>query len=449
MLRALRSSFLLAVAVTLCGCIVVPYEASEGSVGPRTEVAATVPDSIVTGKTTRAEVLQSQGKPDGEGEGDDWFVYSSTFKNSGLGLFFCFAANYTVGCGDARRQVWDYRRLVLRFDAAGVVSAAYVNSASCVRWTGADRSPVPCLDLLGGDLRHEDALALIQKGKQVLATYEDVRWPADQDNDCTFYGHMAVAQDSLYFVAGPASPFNRRHGQVNPARCPEPDSVVVFDDADITDVAIVEGIGGHQAVKLSRQDGSHFTYQFLAPDEPSDSSFGRAIAIAGAIFHPDGGDAEDDKVDEATLAHATELAADIQKATGKAPDRFGGLSTPAEGGPRTYDHIRWCSGWDPPNMPIVERQIPCVQPKDGYLILTATGFMFQLADAGDGVAGLVAGQYADIRSVSIRDSGRWGSYSHWVVVETKDGQIDAFDPGDSDRKIEINSLMQSHLPKQP
>ncbi len=448
MLRVFKSSFVFAAAIYLSSCIVVPYEAPEGHMGPRTDVPAAVPDGIVKGKTTRAEVLQTEGKPDGEGAGDDWFVYSSTSKQSGLGLFFCAAVNYTVGCGDARRQVWDYRRLVVRFDAAGVVADAHVDSASCVRWTRNSGVPVPCLDLLGNDLRHEDALATIEKGKPVLATYEGVRWPADQVNDCTFYGKLVVTQDALYFVSGEFSPINRYHYLMNPAACPEPYRVVTFEDAEIADLAVVEGMGGNQAVKLSRKDGSHFTFQFLVVDKPADSVIGEATKIAGAFVQPRR-DAGGDKVDEATSAQATDLAADIKQATGAAPDNFGGLDPATEAGARTYDQMRWCSGWAPPTMPLVETQTPCEQPKEGYLILTATGFMFQLADAGDGLNGLVAGQYADMKSVDIRDSGRWGSYSHWVVVETKDGEIDAFDPGDSDRKIEINSLMQSHLPKEP
>jgi len=417
-MRVLKSGFLFAAVVSLSGCIVVPYEAPQGTVGPRTDVPAAVPDSIVKGKTTRAEVLAVEGKPDGEGS--DWFVYSATAKESGLGLFFCFATKDTAGCGDARRQVWDYRRLVVRFDAVGVVSDVHADSASCLRWTGDFQPPVPCLDLLGGDLRRADTLATLQ-GKQVLTTYESVRWPADQENDCTFYGKLVVAQDALYFVAGPASPLDMRMGLVDPARCPEPDGAVAFDDAEIADLALVKGMSGDQAIKLSRKDGSHLTFQFYAKSED-----------------------EDEKT-----AHAIEVADDIKKVTGRTPDSFGGLSTAADGGARTYEHVRWCSGWNPPSIPIVERQIPCERPKDGYLILTATGFMFQLADAGDGLKGLVAGEYMDMRSVSIRDSGRWGSYSHWVAVETKDGQIDAFDPDDSDRRKEIAAILQSHLPKSP
>lgn len=425
--RVLKFSLLFAAAVSLSGCLIVPYEAPQGSVGPRQDVPAAVPDTIVKGKTTRDEVLRDEGKPDFQGDAADWFVYASASKESGLGLFFCAAANSNAGCGDARRQVWDYRRLVVRFDAAGVVSDVHVDSASCLRWTRNYGSPVPCLDLRGDDLRREDALATVEKGKNVLTTYQSVRWPADQENDCTFYGELIVTQAALYFVADTTSPVDRKLDQVDPARCPEPDSVVSFDDAEIADLTLVKGMSGDRTVKLSRKDGSHLSFQFL-PEEEYD---------------------EDDRLSGATWTDSNQLAEDIKKAIGKAPESFGGLTPAAGGVPRTYDQIRWCSGWDPPTIPIVERQIPCERPKDGYLILTATGFMFQLADAGDGLKGLVAGEYADMRSVGIRDSGLLGSYSHWVVVETKDGEIDAFDPGDSDRKIEINSILQSHLPKPP
>jgi hypothetical protein len=381
----------------------------------------------VKGKTTRAEVLQVEGTPDGQGDGADWFVYSSTSKQSGFGLFFCAAGGNNIGCGDVRRQVWDYRRLVVRFDAAGVVKDAHVDSASCLLWTRDFGTPLPCLDLRGDDLRREDALATVQEGK-LLATYPSVRWPMDQENDCNFYGKLIVTQDALYLVADAGSPFNRRSDRVDPALCPEPESVVAFDYAEITDVALVTVDGNHQAIKLSRKDGSHLTYQFY-------------------VNQGDEGDGPAD--DTSTRADAPEIAEDIEKAAGKLPDSFGGLDTEAEGVPKTYGHIRWCSGWDPPTIPLLERQIPCERPKDGYLILTATGFMFQLADAGDGLSGLVSGEYADMRTVGIRDSGLFPSYSHWVVVETRDGQVDAFDPDDSDRKIEINGILQSHLPKVP
>ena len=438
-MRVPGSIAVLAAALLLSGCIVVPYKAPQGyQDGSRTDLAAAVPDSIVKGKTTRDQVLQDMGKPDSQGP--DWFIYSSTSKQSGLGLFFCAATKYQIGCGDARRQVWDYRRLVLRFDAAGVVSEARVDSASCVQWERGYREPVPCLDLRGDDLRREDALAKVQASGQLLATFTDVRWPADVESDCVFYGRLMVGQDAIYFVADVGSPFDKAHQPVDPARCPEPDTTVSFDDAEIADIALVRGFSDDDAVKLSRKDGSHFTWQFLT-DNGDGFHFGTLIHL----------DRESDEatVDDASLAHATELAADIQKATGKPPAAFGGLGYPVEGGPRTYDHVRWCSGWDPPSMALIENQLPCSHPKDGYLVLTADGFMFQLADAGDGVNGLVAARFGDIRSVDIRDSGHWGSYSHWVVVETKDGEIDAFDPDYSDAREEISSIIQAHLIKAP
>jgi len=436
-MRVVRSVLLFATVLNFGGCIVVPYEASQGTVGTRTDVPATVPDSIVKGKTSRAEVLQQEGKPDGEGA--DWIVYSSTAKESGLGLFFCFASRTTVGCGDARRQVWDYHRLVVRFDALGVVSSAHVDSASCIHWTNDFKPPAPCLDLRGDDLQREDTLAAIQKGKQVLATFQDVRWPADEENDCVFYGQLIVTQDALNFVAELGSPYDRDHHPVDPAGCPEPDNTVAFEDTEIADIAVVDGFSGHQAVKLSRKDGSHFTYQFLT-DEGGGFHF--VTLVDPANKH------DEAKVDDDTSAHATELAADIQKATGSAPVAFGGLNGTDDTVttvPRTFDHVRWCSGWDPPTMALVQRQIPCSRPKDGYLVLTDSGFMFQLADAGDGVNGLVADPYTDIQSEELRDSGHWGSYSHWVVVTKKDGEIDAFDPDYRDAREEIDALMQAHL----
>jgi hypothetical protein len=335
--------------------------------------------------------------------------------------------------------VWDYRRLVVRFDTAGVVSEARVDSASCVQWARGFREPVPCLDLRGDDLRREDALASIETGKQVLATFPDVRWPTDQDNDCLYYGKLIVTQDGLYFVADAGSPFSHTHDPVDPARCPEPYSTVSFDDAEIVDLALVKGMSDYRSVKLSRKDGSHFTFQFLS-DDGSGFHFGALVRTRPV---------DEAEVDDSAFPHATELATDIQKAAGRAPDAFGGLTEPVEGGPRTYDHVRWCSGWSPPTVALVQNQLPCSRPKDGYLVLTATGFMFQLADAGDGVNGLVAAKYAEVRSVDVRESGLWGSYSHWVVVETADGEVDAFDPDDSDRREEINSIIQSHLPKAP
>jgi len=437
-MRLRKFGLLVAAALSLSGCIVVPYKAPEGTVGARAEVAATVPADVVPGKT-RDQVLQAEGKPDGEGEGANWFVYSSTAKESGLGLFFCAVGNYNMGCGDARRQVWDYRRLVVRFDAAGLVSDARVDSASCLRWTGDFKAPVPCLDLRGDDLRRADAVAAAEKGKQVIATFQDVRWPADEDNDCVYYGKLILAQGSLLFVASADSPYDRNRVQVDPTRCPEPESVVSFDDAEIADLSLVKGMADDRSVKLSRKDGSHFTWQFISDD-------GKGFHFSALV---PGHNADYSKVDDdLTREDAAELTTDIQKVTGKAPDAFGGLDDPSQGGPRTFDRVRWCSGWEPPTVALVQSQLPCAKPKDGYLILTDSGLLFQLADSGDGVNGLVSAMYEDIRSADIRESGLLGSYSHWVVVETKDGEVDAFDPDDSDSREAINVIISSHLAQQ-
>jgi hypothetical protein len=114
----------------------------------RRNVGDSVPDFIVAGKTTRADVLIALGEPDGAAEGGEQFVYTSV---RGRGGFFFFSVR---GGFDFEKRT--YRRLVILFDDAGTVKNSRLEVASCLgsdqyRESGPDVHS-QCVDVAGRDL---------------------------------------------------------------------------------------------------------------------------------------------------------------------------------------------------------------------------------------------------------------------------------------------------------
>ena len=119
----------------------------------RRNVGESVPDFIVAGKTTRADVLIGLGEPDGATEGGEQFVYTSV---RGRGGFFFFSLR---GSFDLEKR--SYRRLVILFDDAGVVKNSRLEVASCLgsdqyRESGPDEHS-QCVDMTGRDLPPVDS----------------------------------------------------------------------------------------------------------------------------------------------------------------------------------------------------------------------------------------------------------------------------------------------------
>jgi hypothetical protein len=126
--------------------------------GSRQNVGERLPDFIVEGATRRAEVLMRMGEPDGRGPGDRWFAYGSRYNEGGV-LFVAGGAGGVAGAGAESIR---YRRIVIRFDDQGVVTAAGLVERACVNTMVALGSTIgsspPCLDVAADGARVEAAL---------------------------------------------------------------------------------------------------------------------------------------------------------------------------------------------------------------------------------------------------------------------------------------------------
>jgi outer membrane protein assembly factor BamE (lipoprotein component of BamABCDE complex) len=127
-IRAFAVSVLLALSVVLAGCpIPIPGGDSAGS---RQNISDQTPDFIVSGQTTRAEVVLALGEPDAVTANGVQFLYTRSRSKGGV-LFVWVAPGYGGGAGAVPVARMTYRRLAVSFDEAGVVTSARIESASC------------------------------------------------------------------------------------------------------------------------------------------------------------------------------------------------------------------------------------------------------------------------------------------------------------------------------
>jgi hypothetical protein len=184
-------------AILLCaplsGCLVLPVPVPTAA-GPhassRTNVGASVPESMVVGQTTRTQVLLALGEPDGHAADDSWFVYGAVERRGGLrwALVVAVGAGYGGGAGGAwPLDSWDSsRRLTIRFNENGIVSGASVEQRNC---NASDRGS--CLDVAGGDISASDDAArnaqLRATAGSVIAAYNVVHIvPVPAQSRCEF-----------------------------------------------------------------------------------------------------------------------------------------------------------------------------------------------------------------------------------------------------------------------
>lgn len=140
--------YVLVTGMFLSGCVIpVPYPS--GYYGPRRNVGYAVPDFIVSGKTTREEVLLALGQADGRALDESWLSFGVVYRKGGVVI-----ATYPPVGPDF--DSYETRRLVVFFDELGVVESAQVESKACdeVRWPilKEPRFSTPCIDAAGGDL---------------------------------------------------------------------------------------------------------------------------------------------------------------------------------------------------------------------------------------------------------------------------------------------------------
>lgn len=130
-----------------CALPLVPgYE--EGS---RENLSRSVPKFIVSGKTTREDVLLELGEADGKALDESWLSYGCAFGRGGV-LFVMAAGG---GAGGAGVEAVEHRRLVVYFDEQGVVERAQFDKKHCPKGivaVGRWEESRPCIDPAGDDL---------------------------------------------------------------------------------------------------------------------------------------------------------------------------------------------------------------------------------------------------------------------------------------------------------
>lgn len=167
---------LVASAALLSGCP-VPLPPTYDS-GSRQNVGEIIPDFIVTGETTRDDILLRLGEPDGRGPGDRWVAYGSQYSKGGV-LFVMAAGG---GAGAAGVESIRFRRLVVRFDEKGVVADSAFVERVCPRYTfgagGQSDVSAPCMDVAMDDAPQSvpPAELGIPQGEHAVAVYENVVW---------------------------------------------------------------------------------------------------------------------------------------------------------------------------------------------------------------------------------------------------------------------------------
>ena len=128
-------------AAMLTGC---PIPIPPGyRMGSRANLGDGAPAFIVTGKTTRADVLLTMGIADGSALDEHWLSFGDHQSKGGV----VFILGQGGGPGAERLES---RRLVVYFDPQGLVERVQFDRRACMQMIpGDDR---PCLDPQGRDL---------------------------------------------------------------------------------------------------------------------------------------------------------------------------------------------------------------------------------------------------------------------------------------------------------
>lgn len=238
-LRALACRTLAVLAASaLAGC---PVPMPGGDMDEsRQNVGDAVPEFVVIGKTSRADVLLMLGEPDGASEGATHLTY--TRRTSEGGLLLLLPAGYTMG--GVLTRAMTYRRLVIDFDAAGIVVAARLVRTSCRETSLQDQTP-PCVSMSGQDLSPGPGAAFHGQIFAPAGWHEGLRgfdglrqWrlaPAETP------GRLLIGEDHVLFFPSDADTAS------------EP--LLKIGYAQIADV-FIDSLGSNRRVVVERSDGT-------------------------------------------------------------------------------------------------------------------------------------------------------------------------------------------------
>jgi outer membrane protein assembly factor BamE (lipoprotein component of BamABCDE complex) len=199
--RSLRRSFVAGLLAFLLGGCPIPIPPL-GYIGVHGNIPGRPSDLIVKGEATRADVLLLLGSPDSQSPDGRQFEYHSELHQGGV-IFVIAAGSSAAGLGP---EAFLERRLIVGFDAQGVVDTVEFEEKGCTRAAGVignsgGRSG-PCLPVSKGG-----AIALQQgppEGYYVPritdVSFEDAWWsPACRVRNPMegYVGRVILTEDAL------------------------------------------------------------------------------------------------------------------------------------------------------------------------------------------------------------------------------------------------------------
>lgn len=183
----------------MTGCVPIIY--SERYEKPsRQNLSDVVPAFIEAGRTTMADVVIVLGDPDTVAADESWLAYASAYREGGGGAALVIAGGGQAGLlGGARKQML-YRRLLVRFDADGVVTAATLDVVKCGNneyFLGqAVGSMPPCFDVDSRDIAAAELTTrLLAQGETNVVVFARAEWLATRER-----GMVAVSDTAVRFV---------------------------------------------------------------------------------------------------------------------------------------------------------------------------------------------------------------------------------------------------------
>lgn len=274
---ACRLTIITLISMILTAC---PIPIPKGDLfDSRQNLGDSVPEFIVVGKTTRAEILLALGEPDGASEHSEWFVYLRTASTGGVA--FVVAAG--GGMGGVSFEGMTARRLHIYFDTDGVVKKATHDTVACSansilvgNATTTPNQTDPCTRKSPGDASTQEVLANVtlddERPYQAFAStwwhpgvrgFERIR--AMQPETPPTKGTLVVGAKSLRFVL--------------PESDSKSDPLIKVDYPAITEV-FVDKLGRGRRVVIKRLSGTFESFSIsggVAADSDSTEKTGELI----------------------------------------------------------------------------------------------------------------------------------------------------------------------------
>jgi len=245
----------LLLVLTTSGCVPIIYSARYEAPS-RQNLSDAVPAFIESGRTTMADVLLALGDPDTIAADESWIAYVSSYREGGGGAALVLVSSSSAGLlGGAFKEML-YRRLLVHFDATGIVTAATLDLVNCsntdVFVGDASGSMAPCFDVTSTDIVARTLVANLQEaGETNVVVYRRAELlPTHQR------GMVAVSDTAIHFVAT---------GIYRTPRFPDIDIALAdLTGAELGGHAFHLSAEGRRRVTLKREDAEIATFVVLA-----------------------------------------------------------------------------------------------------------------------------------------------------------------------------------------